>query len=264
MSLPGKVLAVIRESDMDALSNARITVENSGNGPAPIAFPKAAHSQTGVSVEYAFDPSKRWLVLRASYGRTLKVADMLIGAGHYVYVARRYEWMVTNGHRHRELRDLIPNILFAYIGLGEARTLLSRRDGHPSPLPALASIATFYYNHFETEEGRNPPLVIPDRMMHSFIGMTKSFDENTVFVNDGNIVHVQAGDLVRVREGRFKGCMGQVVRIAGQQRVGLQLADIGWVATSYIPRAFLETVSKEVFSEHLESLRTANDTARAS
>ena len=244
------------EPVMDALSNARITVENSGNGPKPITLPKAEHTDSGVSVEYAFDPDKRWFVLRASYGRTGKVSDMLINAGYYVYLAQRYEYRLVDGHRRRELKELIPNIVFAYARPSEIKTLLSRRAEHPSPLPALAALTTFYYNHF-VGDGINPPLEVPAQQMLRFIEMTMSKDENIVYVSDSNIVHVKNNDYVRVRDGRFKGCMGKVVRIAGQQRVGLQLAELGWVATSYVPTAFLEVITKDKYDNHLKDIKNA-------
>lgn len=240
---------------MDALSKAPITEHVSGSGLAPISIPRAEHSTSGVSVEYVYDPAKSWFVFRASYGREDKVADLLITAGHYVYVAKRYEWRLENGRRRKELKNLIPNILFIYIGKDEAESILSRNEEKPSPIPELASITSFYYNHFIIVGGKNPPLEIPTYQMLNFIDITKSKDENVIYAQSGNIVHVKNNDYVRVRCGKFEGCMGLVVRVAGQQRVGLQLADLGWVATSYVPTAFLEVVSKEIYETHLNALK---------
>jgi len=240
---------------MDALSNARITVENSGEGLAPFAPPKAVHSTSGVSVEYTYDAAKSWFVLRASYGRSVRAKDLLVDAGCYAYVAQRYEYSLVNGRRRKELKDLIPNILFAYIEKEAISMMLSKGKENPSPLPKLAAITTFYYNHFTVEAGKNPPLEIPGRQMQRFIEITKSNDENIVYVNDSNIVHVKTNDFVLVTEGKFKGCVGQVIRVAGQQRVGLQLAELGWVATSYVPKAFLELIPKDVYARHLDEIK---------
>ena len=227
---------------MDASFGAHIAVENMGKGNTSFTLPKAT-SETGVSVEYVQDPTKTWLVLRASYGRCHKAADMLIGAGHYCYIAQRYEMVERDGRRHRELKDLIPNLLFAYMNVSEAKTLLSRSQSHPSPMPALSVIATFYYDHFSTVGDKNPPLVIPDGKMLHFILITMSKDANIVFTDRDRIVHIKRNDLVRVTEGLFAGCEGQVVHIAGQQRVGIKLKNIGWVATSYVPTAFLQVIA---------------------
>ena len=235
---------------MDALSNAHITVPASGEGLQPFTPPKAEHSQSGVSVEYAFHPQRHWLVLRSTYGRTDRVADLLIAAGYYVYVARRIEYHIVDGRRRRSLRQLIPNIVFAYLTLDEARLLLGRVDNQPSPVPELPFIASFYYNHFVLDRfGKNPPLEIPARQMQPFIDITRSADDNLVYVTDDRIVHVKTNDYVYVSQGKFRGCVGVVVRVAGQQRVGLQLADLGWVATAYVPTAFLQVISKEEYDQ---------------
>ena len=239
---------------MDALSNAPKAAKGSRSGTAPISLPKAKHSKSGVSVEYAYDPAKVWLVFRVSYNRTDKAADLLIEAGHYVYVAKRIEWSEIDGHRRKVLTNLIPNILFVYIQSNVARNLLSKRAEDPSAIPALASIASFYYNHFAHEGNRNPPLEIPERQMLSFIEITKTEDNHLIYTSDDRIVHVKSNDYVRVTEGKFEGCMGLVVRVAGQQRVAIRLADLGWVATSYIPSAFLEVVTKEDYDRHLDAL----------
>lgn len=239
---------------MDALSNARITEEIIGEGVAPFTPPKAKNLQSGVSVEYVHDPKKRWFVLRALYGKADKAADMLIEAGYYAYIAKRYEDRIVNGRRKRGLKNLIPNILFTYIEKDEIASLLSRKSDAPSPLPKLAQTATFYYNHFATENGKNPPLQVHERQMMDFIMITATNDDNMVYVNDSKIVHIKNDDLVYVKQGKFKGCMGQVVRVAGQQRVGLRLAELGWVATSYVPTAFLEVIPKELYDSHVETL----------
>ncbi|MBQ9668023.1 MAG: hypothetical protein IJV45_04665 [Prevotella sp.] len=233
---------------MDASSDARIAVENSSIGQPSFTLPKAVHSETGVSVDYIPAPEKSWLVVRASYGRTRKVADMFISEGHYTYIAQRYEMTLKQGRKQRELKDLIPNILFVYIRTDIAHTLLSRI----SPVPQLASIATFYYNHFAWKDGKNPPLEVPETEMLGFVKITMSKDENIVYADNPKIVHVKSDDYVLVEQGVFAGCMGQVVRIAGQQRVGVKLVDIGWVASSYVPTAFLKVIDKATVDKYLE------------
>lgn len=243
---------------MDASSGARIAVENSCIGSPSFTLPKAVHSETGVSVDYTPDPAKSWLVVRASYGRTHKAADMFIAEGHYIYIPQRYEMTLRQGRKQKELKDLIPNILFVYISINTAQTLLSQS----SHVPQLASIATFYYNHFVWNDGKNPPLVVPEAEMLGFIKITMSKDANIVYVDNPKIVHIKSDDYVLVEQGAFAGCMGQVVRIAGQQRVGIKLVDIGWVATSYIPTAFLKVIDKETVDKHLKFLNANEKIAR--
>jgi hypothetical protein len=50
---------------------------------------------------------------------------------------------------------------------------------------------------------------------------------------------------LRIIEGQFKGVMGRVARISGQQRVVVEVKDVCLVSTAYIPSAFLEVVKAE-------------------
>ena len=51
--------------------------------------------------------------------------------------------------------------------------------------------------------------------------------------------HYRSGDNVRIIEGEFKGIVGRVARVAGQQRVVVELDGICMVTTAYIPSAFI-------------------------
>lgn len=53
------------------------------------------------------------------------------------------------------------------------------------------------------------------------------------------------GQTVKVKEGVFKGLIGKVVTIKGYKRVGLNIDHVGFIATSYIPRSYLENVSDD-------------------
>ena len=45
--------------------------------------------------------------------------------------------------------------------------------------------------------------------------------------------------MVKVIGGEFKGVTGRVARIAGQQRVVVEISGLCLVATAYIPNGFL-------------------------
>ena len=47
---------------------------------------------------------------------------------------------------------------------------------------------------------------------------------------------------VRVIAGDFKGVVGKVARIAGQQRIVVEISGLCLVATAYIPTDFIEIV----------------------
>ena len=201
-------------------------------GLTPDAIPEAKSSKTGVSVEYTPDPDKHWYVLRASYGREDRAADYMTDDGTYTYIAKRYTWKYVKGRRKRVLETLIPNLLFAYATKEKAEMYVKQT-------PEL-SFLTYYYNHFvQNEEEKNPPLIVPDHEMQNFIRATVSMNEHIMFVTPQQ-VHYKGGEQVKVIDGVFQGVEGRVARVAGQQRVIVNLSQVGLISTAYIPTAFIE------------------------
>lgn len=194
-------------------------------------LPKVSNMQTGVSVEYAPTPNSSWYVLRATYGREDKAADALIELGHYAYVARRREVRRIDGHLRRQLRPVVPSIVFAY--LTDVQAYQVTRE-----TPAL-SYLTYYYDHFRlATDYRNPPLIVPDDQMRNFILATATQNEHLRLVNKSDC-HFRSDDEVMITDGEFRGVRGRVARLAGQQRVVVDLLGQFLIATAYIPTAFL-------------------------
>ena len=209
---------------------------------APETIPEAESSKTGVSVNYVPDyrnatnngESKKWYVLRASYGREDKAADYIVADGTYVYIAKRYARKVINGKQKKFLESLIPNLLFVY-------TTEAKIEEYVRHTPAL-SYLTYYYNHFAQDEtGKNPPLIISCKEMDNFILATSNQNEHLKFVDESRC-HFKGGETVKVIEGPFAGVEGRVARVSGQQRVVLALSDIGLISTAYIPTAFIKPI----------------------
>ena len=200
----------------------------------PDAFPEAKSSKTGVSVKYAFNPTHRWFVLRASYGREDNASDFLVEDGTYTYIAKKIVEKFIRGKRKKYLQNLIPNLLFVY-------TSEEKAEEYVKKTPQL-SYLTYYYNHIELdEENKNPPLTVSCDEMERFILATCNSNKHLLFV-DPSRCHYKSGDLVKVTEGPFKGIEGKVARISGQQRVVISLANIGLISTAYIPTAFLQKI----------------------
>ena len=222
---------------MSTLSNVK--TRRGENNPlsvrfTPDAFPEAKSSKTGVSVRYVYQEDKQWFVFRASYGRVDKVSDFLVEDQTYTYIAKRYAYKTIHGKRKRLLIPLIPNLLFAY-------TTREKAEEYVHATPAL-SYLSFYYNHFELDDNhKNPPLIISNNEMYKFVVGTKSHNEHLIFIDSSKCTFRQ-GEYVRVIEGSFMGLEGQVTRVAGQQRVVVNINGLGVIATAYIPTAFLEKI----------------------
>ena len=86
-----------------------------------------------------------------------------------------------------------------------------------------------------------PPIIV--KRKHNFIRVTSIDNEHVKLVKPENC-HYKSGDMVRIIEGQFKGVMGRVARISGQQRVVVEVKDVCLVSTAYIPSAFLEVVKE--------------------
>ena len=220
---------------MSTLSNVNIR-RDENNSPctklALDAFPEAISSQTGVSVKYVPSSGKKWFVFRASYGREDKASDILVENGTYTYVAKRVVDKQVDGKRKKILENLLPNLLFAY-------TTEAKANEYIKFTPEL-SFLTYYYNHFITKDDlTNPPLIIPTNEMENFIRATKSQNEHIMYVDPAKC-RFKGGETVKVCDGLFKGVIGKVARVSGQQRVVLSLSKIGLISTAYIPTAFIE------------------------
>ena len=151
--------------------------------------------------------------------------------GTFVYIAKRYARRSVNGKQKKVLETLIPNLLFVY-------TTEDKAKEYVKDTPAL-SYLTFYYNHFELDNNqKNPPLTVSNKEMENFIIATCNKSEHLKFVDESQC-HFKGGEIVKVIDGDFKGVVGRVARVAGQQRVIVELNCLCLIATAYIPTAFL-------------------------
>ena len=205
-------------------------------GLTATAIPEANSSQTGVSVRNAQSETKQWYVLRVSYGRAEKANDLLTAKGIETYIPFHTIYKVINAKRTKRRVPLLPNFLFVRTTLYIIDTLLKSTPDF--------SFITFYFNHFETNDnGKNPPLVVPKKEMDNFKKLTDIDDEHIRVVDQSQLRYCK-GDMVRVTDGAFCGIVGKIAKITGQQRVVVEIPGLCNIATAYIPKAFLEVISK--------------------
>lgn len=70
-----------------------------------------------------------------------------------------------------------------------------------------------------------------------------SVDSEHIKLIEPEHCHYKSGDKVRVVEGDFAGVVGRVARIAGQQRVVVEINGLCMVATAYIPKSFIHRIN---------------------
>lgn len=197
--------------------------------------PEETNTETGVSVRYIQNPNRQWFVFRVTYGREQK-ASLLIGQqGIEVYLPMRPVYKQANGQRICKMESLMPNLLFVHCTKDEADALVKRT-------PELSTFLRYYYNHLQlTPDGKNPPLIIQESSMLNFIHTVNTANEHLKVVNTKNC-HYKSDEKVRVIMGCFAGVEGKVARVAGQQRVIVEIDGLCAIATAYMPSAFLERI----------------------
>ena len=201
--------------------------------------PSISKNKGGVSVENGLYENKQWFVLRVSYGRVLKAKEFVEAKGLECYVTMRYKEVRKQGKKRIITDPLLSSFLFVHATYSQVEALC--RNNNASVGRALFS---FYYDHTSYREDapdKNPPLTISDSAMDNFIRLTSIKNPHIIPVTSENIMY-KLGDEVVVTEGEFIGIHGRVARIAGQQRVVVELFEGCLVATAYVPK---EAMRKE-------------------
>ena len=192
-----------------------------------------------MSLENVPSGNKQWFVLRVTYGRIIKAKAFIEAKGLGCYVPMRYKEVRKQGKKRIITGSLLSSFLFVHATYSQVEALC--RNNNASVGRALLS---FYYDHTSYREDapdKNPPLTISDSAMDNFIRLTSIKNPHIIPVTSENIMY-KLGDEVVVTEGEFIGIHGRVARIAGQQRVVVELFEGCLVATAYVPK---EAMRKE-------------------
>ena len=203
--------------------------------------PSISKNKGGVSVENVPARNKQWFVLRVSYGRIDKAKTYVEAKGLECYVPLQYKEVRKQGKKRIITTPLLPSLIFVHASEEQVEALLHDNKVVANESRALLS---YYFNHTihrQDNPDRNPPLIIRDEAMNNFIRLTSIKNPHIIHVTSNNI-QFKLGDMVVVTEGEFKGVHGRVTRIAGQQRVVVELFDWCLVATAYVPK---EAMRKE-------------------
>ena len=227
------------ETDMNALINAHTTRGRSRSlyaGLTSNVLPEAQRSQTGVSSDYVPKEGFHWFVLRVTYNRTEKAHAIISNAGVQSYMPMHYVVKKEIGKKKRILQPLLPNLLFIYATREAVISIIKKKEDE-------SSVLKFYLDKTKPleENGKHPPLIIPFAAMTNFIKAT-STDSEHVRIVSAEQCHYKSGDTVKVIGGEFEGVIGKVARVAGQQRVVVEISGLCLVATAYIPTDFIEIV----------------------
>ncbi len=196
-----------------------------------------------MSVENVPFENKQWFVLRVSYGRIIKAKALVEANGLECYVPLRYKEVRKQGKKRIITEPLLSSFLFVHATAEQVETLLYEIKVSTNEIRILLS---YYFDHTSQRQDnpdRNPPLTICDEAMNNFIRLTSIKNPHIIPVTT-EIIQYKLGDMVIVTEGKFKDIHGRVARIAGQQRVIVELFDEYLVATAYVPREAMKLYNR--------------------
>ena len=203
--------------------------------------PSISKNKGGVSVENVHTTNKQWFVLRVSYGRILKAEKIIDACNIECYVPMCHKQITNHGNKHIITEPLIPSFIFVHTSQEEVDAMLHDKNVNSIESRPLLS---YYYDHTSYRQDspeHNPPLVIQDEAMDNFIRLTSVKNPHIIPVTSQNIQY-KLGDHVVVTEGDFEGIQGRVSRIAGQQRVIVELFCGCLVASAYIPKEAMRKI----------------------
>ena len=207
--------------------------------------PSTQENKGGVSVENVPSGNKQWFVLRVTYGRIIKAKAFIEAKGLECYVPLRYKEFWKQGKRRIITEPLIPSFIFVHASAEQVDSLLQDKSIKALENRALLSYYYDHTSHCDNSPTKNPPLVISDSAMDNFIRLTSIHNPHIIPVTSENIKY-KLGDEVVITEGEFKNIRGRVARIAGQQRVVVELFDGCLVATAYVPKNAMDKVENSL------------------
>ena len=197
--------------------------------------PSISKNKGGVSVENVPFENKQWFVLRVSYGRIIKAKALVEANGLECYVPLRYKEVRKQGKKRIITEPLLPSFLFVHATAEQVETVIHDNKVVTNESRALLSYYFDHTIHRQDNPDCNPPLTIRDKVMNNFIKLTSIKNPHIIPVTT-DIIKFKMGDEVVVTDGEFKDIHGRVARIAGQQRVVVEIFEECFVATAYIPK----------------------------
>ena len=204
--------------------------------------PSILNNKGGVSVENVSEAHRQWFVLRVSYGRIIKAKAFVEAKGFECYVPMRYKEVKKHDKKRIITEPLLPSFLFVHVTAEQIETLIHDNKVVTNERRALLSYYFDHTIHRQDNSYCNPPLTIQNEAMNNFICLTSIKNPHIIPITSDNI-QFKLGDNVVVTEGKFKGIHGRVARIAGQQRVVVELFEGYLVATAYIPKDAIKIIN---------------------
>lgn len=185
------------------------------------------------------DSIAKWYVLRIRYNHDRQAYDELHSALGEVFYATHHVYKRINGHIRKVEESMLPGLLFARASRID---IMNFRHGY-SP---MAEYVRFYRDKTKekTDFGMNPPLVVADKVMNSFMSICRADNIHSRVFTEEERKKLVPGAYVRVVDGYFKGVEGRIVKVKRQRCVLVDIKGLCSISTAYVPNPCLEVINE--------------------
>ena len=174
----------------------------------------------------------QWFAMSATFRREIKARAILEDAGMECFIPMKYTAVTKrNGRKVKELVPAVHNLVFVHARQEDIQKI--KKD-----IPFLQWLT-------HPSEGRNLPIVVPDRDMEQFIQVTRDSNEQLVYLRPDEI-DLKKGTPIRILGGPFNGIEGTFIKIHGHRnrRVVVMLKGLVGVAMAEVTPDLLEVIRK--------------------
>ena len=150
----------------------------------------------------AVQTDAQWFAMRATYHREMAVRDLLDQANIECYLPTTQKLKVNHGRKVRVTTPLVSNLIFVHCDKDSLQRFKLK-------VPHLQYIT-------KPADGKNIPIIVPQKQMDDFITVTKADSERLLFFKPGEL-DVKRGSRVKVYGGAFDGVEGVIAKVPGKR-----------------------------------------------
>ena len=174
----------------------------------------------------------QWFAMSATFRREIKARNILTETGLECFIPMRWQPVnKRNGHKTKELVPAVRNLIF----------VRSRQE----ELQAIKTDIPYLQWLTRPDDGRNIPIIVPDRDMEQFIKVTQDSNEKLIYLRPDE-VDLCKGTPIRILGGPFNGIEGTFIKLRGHRnrRVVVMLKGIVGVAMAEVTPDLIEVLEK--------------------
>ena len=171
-----------------------------------------------------------WFAMSAPYRNEMRAKSLLESKGIECFVPMRYQIVETRtGVKSRKLLPAIHNLIFVHT----SKTIIQEAKTR----------CEFLQYRTKPHNGKNVPIIVPDKEMLQFIAVTQALSEKLLYLNLDEI-DLEKGTRIRIHGGVLDGTEGLFVKLKGKRRrsVIIQIEGVAAVALTKVSPDLIEVI----------------------